>query len=308
MSYKNNYVYNLIESSSEWNLYEDSISREKIVKLAIEGLSKSAFFVVQSSKILECLGLFEEHKELIKKSLSNVISKNHSHGKTTPPSFKYSNEFPSHVVLIVSDLSYKTSKIVQFLTHKRIKFHIFLIDNFNLAKPYKTSKGPWYINKSTFNDTCNMKIEPIYVKDETDIIDNFSHLLSNALGITFGTGLFNKNFISKVPFGILNIHNGLLPHVRGLDSPAWSLLLGYKYGISVHFINEHIDLGGLVSTLVMNDGLKRNYDFQSVMLISKIIENMLLNKMKVLSYPLEGDQVYPMLGENIHNMLTDLAS
>ena len=43
--------------------------------------------------------------------------------------------------------------------------------------------------------------------------------------------------------GILNVHLGLLPEVRGMSSPEWSLLQGVPLGITFHYMDAGIDTG-----------------------------------------------------------------
>lgn len=49
----------------------------------------------------------------------------------------------------------------------------------------------------------------------------------------------------------LNIHNGLVPVIRGLDSPAWSLLAGVPLQSSLHAIDAEIDKGSLLLTVTV---------------------------------------------------------
>jgi len=47
--------------------------------------------------------------------------------------------------------------------------------------------------------------------------------------------------------GILNGHTGSLPEVRGFNAVEWSLLLGVSPAVSVHFIDEGVDTGAVVT-------------------------------------------------------------
>ena len=44
----------------------------------------------------------------------------------------------------------------------------------------------------------------------------------------------------------MNIHRGLLPENRGLDTIKWAVLKNLKQGITAHLINEKIDLGFMI--------------------------------------------------------------
>jgi len=51
----------------------------------------------------------------------------------------------------------------------------------------------------------------------------------------------------KVPrLGILNAHLALLPEIRGMSSPEWSLLCGVPLGITIHFMDSGVDTGSIL--------------------------------------------------------------
>ncbi len=60
----------------------------------------------------------------------------------------------------------------------------------------------------------------------------------------FTGGNILRDEVLKVPrLGILNSHLALLPKIRGMSSPEWSLLCGVPLGITIHFMDEGIDTG-----------------------------------------------------------------
>jgi len=65
-------------------------------------------------------------------------------------------------------------------------------------------------------------------------------------GIIAGARMLKKNLITKFSYGVLNIHPGLLPYSRGLDSILWAVHNNKKLGVTAHLINEKVDLGKLV--------------------------------------------------------------
>jgi len=46
--------------------------------------------------------------------------------------------------------------------------------------------------------------------------------------------------------GVLNVHLGLLPQIRGMSSPEWSLLSGVPVGITFHYMDAGIDTGPIL--------------------------------------------------------------
>jgi folate-dependent phosphoribosylglycinamide formyltransferase PurN len=63
----------------------------------------------------------------------------------------------------------------------------------------------------------------------------------------FTGGNILRDEVLKVPrFGILNSHLALLPEIRGMSSPEWSLLCGVPLGITVHFMDSGVDTGPIL--------------------------------------------------------------
>ena len=60
--------------------------------------------------------------------------------------------------------------------------------------------------------------------------------------------LLSPTFIREFPMRILNIHPSLLPAFPGLDAQAQALAHGVKIsGCTVHFVDEHLDAGPIVT-------------------------------------------------------------
>ncbi len=61
-----------------------------------------------------------------------------------------------------------------------------------------------------------------------------------------GGNILRKPLLDVPRLGVLNAHLGLLPEVRGMSSPEWSLLNNVPVGITLHFIDEGIDTGPIL--------------------------------------------------------------
>src|SRR6266436_9344356 len=60
----------------------------------------------------------------------------------------------------------------------------------------------------------------------------------------FTGGDILRDEVPKVPrLGILNAHLALLPEIRGMSSPEWSLLSGVPLGITIHCMDSGVDTG-----------------------------------------------------------------
>lgn len=58
--------------------------------------------------------------------------------------------------------------------------------------------------------------------------------------------IFPKEIIKKVPRGIINLHNSLLPLARGGEANIWPIIENHDAGVSIHYINEEIDQGPII--------------------------------------------------------------
>jgi len=66
------------------------------------------------------------------------------------------------------------------------------------------------------------------------------------VGIILGARILKENIINQFKTGILNMHPGLLPENRGLDTIKWAILKDMKQGVSCHLISREIDRGSLL--------------------------------------------------------------
>jgi folate-dependent phosphoribosylglycinamide formyltransferase PurN len=63
----------------------------------------------------------------------------------------------------------------------------------------------------------------------------------------FTGGNILRDQVLKVPrLGILNSHLALLPEIRGMSSPEWSLLCGVPIGITIHLMDSGVDTGSIL--------------------------------------------------------------
>jgi methionyl-tRNA formyltransferase len=58
-----------------------------------------------------------------------------------------------------------------------------------------------------------------------------------------GGNILRKQLLELPGLGVLNVHLGLLPEVRGMSTPEWSLLKQVPPGITIHYMDAGIDTG-----------------------------------------------------------------
>lgn len=88
-----------------------------------------------------------------------------------------------------------------------------------------------------------------------------------------GAGILDENAIKNLR--IINAHGGIIPAVRGLDSFKWAIYHQRQMGVSLHYIDEKVDVGELISIkqtkLLPEDSIKefanRHYQLEIDMLV-----------------------------------------
>ena len=62
--------------------------------------------------------------------------------------------------------------------------------------------------------------------------------------VIFTGGNILRQPVLDVPrLGVLNVHLGFLPEVRGMSAPEWSLLKNVPLGITIHYMDAGVDTG-----------------------------------------------------------------
>jgi len=65
--------------------------------------------------------------------------------------------------------------------------------------------------------------------------------------------IIRKNILTIPTIGTINAHMGLLPHIRGMNALEWTIFTTGKAHISVHFVEEGLDEGAILSTREIKD-------------------------------------------------------
>ncbi len=105
-----------------------------------------------------------------------------------------------------------------------------------------------------------------------------------------GTRILKRNILIVPKYGTLNAHPGILYKYRGLDVIYWTLKNNDEPGVTLHYVNEGIDLGNIIYISKMNknrfssiEELEREAERLSPELMVKAIkeldENMIITPM-----------------------------
>lgn len=78
-------------------------------------------------------------------------------------------------------------------------------------------------------------------------LDAIRHLNPDiAISIYFGY-IFKKRILDLFPKGCINLHPAFLPYNRGAFPNVWSIIDGTPAGTTLHYVNEGIDCGDIIS-------------------------------------------------------------
>jgi phosphoribosylglycinamide formyltransferase-1 len=78
---------------------------------------------------------------------------------------------------------------------------------------------------------------------------NFDYEIPNGLDyyLILGAGILSAEFTRGKK--TINTHPGIIPAVRGLDAFKWSIYEMKPLGVTMHFIDEHVDAGEIICIL-----------------------------------------------------------
>ena len=147
----------------------------------------------------------------------------------------------------------KTHQLLNNLFHK--KYEIILIlttfKNFKKRKVFFKHRPDQFNFHITNSYLKNENYKKIKLKNLSNY--NFKYIL------VAGSGIINKQNIIKNK--IINCHSGLIPSSRGLDSFKWAIKNLDQIGNTLHYIDDKVDLGKIIShkttNIFKNDNLQK---------------------------------------------------
>jgi len=143
------------------------------------------------------------------------------------------------------------------------------------------------LNLAQFNKACANEVND----------DKSAAFLKNTkpdLIIQAGAGILKQNIFSLANIATINLHHGISPEIRGIDSTFWCLFFGIKdkIGVSCHFIDETLDTGAIIiqKNLITNSRSFIDIQFENYLLGREV----LLNSVDILD---KGGYKVKTLGE-----------
>jgi methionyl-tRNA formyltransferase len=75
--------------------------------------------------------------------------------------------------------------------------------------------------------------------------------MDTEIGVVAGARILPAHVIERFRRGIINLHPGLLPDVRGLDALQWAIMRGQPLGVTAHLIDKRVDAGWILERRVV---------------------------------------------------------
>ncbi len=93
--------------------------------------------------------------------------------------------------------------------------------------------------------------------------------------IQAGAGILKDNIFSLAAKATINLHHGMAPEIRGIESTFWCMYYGIKekIGVTCHFIDATLDTGVIIKQQALNS-LSRTFadiQFENIMLGREVL-------------------------------------
>lgn len=103
--------------------------------------------------------------------------------------------------------------------------------------------------RRSFSNFLKDKNIPIYIIEDVNS-QNCSYLLESLKPdlVVFEGSKIIRNKIYTIPkYGMLNVHLGILPYLRGCSCMEWSILENYPIGLTCHYLIGSVDSGAIIN-------------------------------------------------------------
>lgn len=71
-------------------------------------------------------------------------------------------------------------------------------------------------------------------------------------GVYSGAGILRPPLLDRFPSGVLNLHCGSLPEIRGMNGVEWNLFFGRPPEATLHMIDAGIDTGPILASRIVD--------------------------------------------------------
>jgi len=89
---------------------------------------------------------------------------------------------------------------------------------------------------------------PVALSQNQNSADSIEYLRKWSADLIIFTGgdILRRSLLDVPRLGVLNLHLGMLPEIRGMSSPEWSLLNNVPLGVTIHYMDTGIDTGPIL--------------------------------------------------------------
>ena len=111
----------------------------------------------------------------------------------------------------------------------------------------------WNFKASSLSNLCNHLEIPFHIVRDINCSNSVELVKSFQpdLAVYSGAGILRKGII-QAGGQVLNLHCGPLPEIRGMNAVEWSLFHGLDPEVTLHYIDEGIDTGKIISSRRFN--------------------------------------------------------
>ncbi len=146
---------------------------------------------------------------------------------------------------------YKTKLRKHIAIHGLLSLPMQLIEGgylyYNQRLTRKTELDFFFPHTSDISFDSRIPQFNIRTVNDGDAVKKLKEIQPDVIAV-YGASILRKRVIGIPKYGVLNLHNGILPQYRGPKSEFWALYNNepHMIGATVHYIDEKIDTGDIV--------------------------------------------------------------
>ncbi len=154
----------------------------------------------------------------------------------------------SKLAVLVSGRGSNLQAIIDSIEKKKLRAEIALVAS-NVKDAYALERAQKHGIETLFLDPKAFSNRNSY---EQNLVKQIQSRSVNLVCLAGFMRVLGKHFIEAFANRIINIHPSLLPAFPGLNAQKQALEYGVRYsGCTVHFVNEEVDGGAIISQAVV---------------------------------------------------------
>jgi hypothetical protein len=112
----------------------------------------------------------------------------------------------------------------------------------------------WTIRERSLAEVCRRNRIPFHIVNDVNgrrALDLVARARCD-YGVYSGAGILRQPLLDSFPRGVLNLHCGALPAIRGMNGVEWHVFHGRPPEVTLHFIDAGIDTGRIVASRIVD--------------------------------------------------------